>query len=57
MIDILDKLYDLRLKAVRDRSHYYVALCCTESIAEIITLRTRIMELEAAAISLQKQIG
>lgn len=39
-MDILEKLRDLLLQATTERSHYYVASCCREAIAEIERLRT-----------------
>lgn len=40
MNDIIDKLIDLHKQATTEKSHYYVASCCKESIEEIIKLRT-----------------
>jgi hypothetical protein len=37
--DILDKLADLHKQATVERSHYYVARCVIEAIAEIKKLR------------------
>jgi len=44
MPDILDDLIDLKKQATTERSHYYVASCCDRAIAEIIRLRTAILE-------------
>lgn len=40
--DILLKLADLHKQATTERSHYYVAACVRESIAEITRLRASI---------------
>lgn len=45
--DILDKLNDLLKQATTERSHYYVASCCRESIAEIKKLRGVLAEVAA----------
>lgn len=37
--DILDQLEDLLKQATTERSHYYVAKCCRDAIAEIKRLR------------------
>ena len=37
--DIVAKLEDLLKQATTERSHYYVASCCREAIAEIMSLR------------------
>jgi hypothetical protein len=37
--DILDSLEDLLKQATTERSHYYVAKCCRDAIAEIKRLR------------------
>ena len=37
--DIVAKLEDLLKQATTERSHYYVASCCREAIAEIERLR------------------
>lgn len=38
-MDILEKLQDLLKQATTERSHYYVASCCRDAIAEIERLR------------------
>ncbi len=43
MTDILDKLADLLKQAETERSHFYVASCCREAIAEIIRLRSELI--------------
>lgn len=40
--DILDRLRDLLKQATTERSHYYVAKCCRDAIAEIENLRREI---------------
>lgn len=45
--DILEKLEDLHKQATTERSHYYVAKCCKEAIAEIVLLRTKVALLRA----------
>jgi hypothetical protein len=45
-MDILERLDDLRKQATTERSHYYVAKCATDAIAEIVLLRTRITVLK-----------
>lgn len=37
--DILDQLRDLLKQATVERSHFYVAKCCKDAIAEIERLR------------------
>lgn len=37
--DILDRLRDLLKQATTERSHFYVAKCCRDAIAEIERLR------------------
>lgn len=37
--DVIAKLEDLLKQATTERSHYYVASCCREAIAEIKRLR------------------
>ena len=44
--DIIDKLKDLHKQATTERSHYYVASCCKEAIAEIERLRADLMRIE-----------
>ena len=44
--DIIDKLKDLLKQATTERSHYYVASCCTEAIAEVERLRADMMRIE-----------
>lgn len=39
MDDMLAKLKDLHKQATTERSHYYVASCCKDAIAEIERLR------------------
>ena len=48
-MDILDKLRDLHKQATTERSHYYVASCCNEAIAEIERLRV-VNEMNTALI-------
>jgi len=38
-IDILTRLADLYIQATEEHTHYYVAGCVKDSIAEIIRLR------------------
>ncbi len=42
--DILDSLEDLLKQATTERSHYYVAKCCRDAIAEIKRLRRKCCE-------------
>ena len=44
--DIVDKLKDLLKQATTERSHYYVASCCKEAIAEIERVRADLMRIE-----------
>jgi len=44
-MDILEKLKDLHTQATTERSHYYVAGCCNEAIAEIERLRAALHEI------------
>ena len=46
--DILEKLEDLLKQATTERSHYYVAGCCREAIAEIKRLRAAVEVLKRA---------
>ena len=43
--DIVDKLKDLLLQATTERSHFYVASCCQDAIAEIEKLRATLADL------------
>jgi hypothetical protein len=47
--DILDKLKDLHKQATTERSHYYVASCCVEAIAEITELRAKLAAIHKTA--------
>ncbi len=38
-MNIIEKLKDLHKQANTERSHYYVAKCCQEAIAEIVRLQ------------------
>lgn len=38
-MDIIAKLEDLHKQATTERSHYYVAACCRDAIAEVKLLR------------------
>lgn len=38
-LDIIARLKDLLKQATTERSHYYVAKCCLDAIAEIERLR------------------
>jgi hypothetical protein len=40
-MDLIDKLKDLLKQATTEQSHYYVASCCREAIAEIECLRAQ----------------
>lgn len=44
MTDIIEKLEDLHKQATTERSHFYVAGCCKEAIAEITELRAMLTE-------------
>jgi hypothetical protein len=44
MTDIVKRLQDLLLQATTERSHYYVAKCCRDSIAEFEHLRGLLRE-------------
>jgi hypothetical protein len=44
MMDILAKLADLHKQATTDRSHFYVARCCQEAMAEIAVLRAKLCD-------------
>jgi hypothetical protein len=39
--DIIDRLRDLHKQATTERSHFYVARCCRDAIAEIESLRLK----------------
>ncbi len=41
-MSIIEKLEDLHKQATTERSHYYVASCCREAIAEIKRLHSGI---------------
>ena len=45
-MDIIEKLLDLQKQATLEKSHYYVAMCVTEAIQEIQSLRIKITSLE-----------
>ena len=43
-MDIIEKLTDLHKQATTERSHFYVASCCADAIAEFVRLRDLLAE-------------
>jgi hypothetical protein len=56
-MDILERLDDLHKQATTERSHYYVAKCVKDAIAEIVLLRTRIAVLNQMYAELAKKVA
>jgi hypothetical protein len=52
-MDILDALVDLQKQATTERSHHYVAKCCARAIAEVVSLRLRLI-IDGAPAELHK---
>ena len=45
-MDIVEKLVDLHKQATEEKSHYYVAAICQESIIAILSLRLELSKLQ-----------
>ena len=46
--DVVEKLLDLQKQATVQRSHFYVANCCTEAIQEIVAMRDFLTRMQRA---------
>jgi hypothetical protein len=45
-MSVIEKLHDLHMQATTERSHYYVASCCRDALAEIAQLRAALEEIK-----------